>query len=598
MIVRGKGDCMKTFKCILAGAVSVLLLAGCAPMEPAMTKTESQRFADYTRQQFCELVGENAINLNYTLSRPEDWDIERPTEAPFGELDLDFASQTEDLKEDREELEGFDRSQLTEDQLMTWDAIDFYLTTQEQTVGKELYNDLLGPVTGQHANMLITLAEFSFYEEADLEEYMALLEDLPRYFDYVAEYERARADAGMVASADTLNEAADFCDMIADAPEDCLLVTGFADRLAELDWLEEEDRERYEAQNQELVCGPVAEAYRSLGACARELAAQGGEPQGLAARQEDGADYYQLLMRSMVGSDRPLEEYQQMLVDDINANLDEMDALYQQDPEGYEAYFTTVPEQGTLPAEEIIDQLREASKDDFPALEELPYTVKDVPTALEAYTSPAFFMVPPIDSQDKNTIYINNSMLDPTTLFTTLAHEGYPGHLYQTVYTYLLDLDPLNDELSAPGYSEGWASYVEFEYGYSYMDESETYRSLARLYALINLEISALVDIQVNWVGWSEEELASWLSDMGFDPASADALMAHICAEPGNYMTYAGGYLEFMELRQTAEDTLGGAFDELEFHTWLLDQGPAAFPLLADRLNDWLESETALDQAS
>lgn len=57
-------------------------------------------------------------------------------------------------------------------------------------MGKELYNDLLGPVTGQHANMLISLAEFSFYEEADLEEYMALLEDLPRYFDYIAEYER------------------------------------------------------------------------------------------------------------------------------------------------------------------------------------------------------------------------------------------------------------------------------------------------------------------------------------------------------------------------------------------------------------------------
>ena len=587
---------MKPFKCILAGAISVLLLAGCAPSQPAMT--ESERFDAYTRQQFCDLVGENAVNLNYTLSRPEDWDIERPMEEPFGELNLDFASQAEDLKQDREDLESFDRSQLTEAQQMTWDAIDFYLTTQEQTVGKELYNDLLGPVTGQHSNILITLAEFSFYEKADLDMYMALLEDLPRYFDYVAEYERARADAGMVASADTLNEAADFCDMIADAPQDCLLVTGFADRLAELDWLEEADRESYESKNQELVCGPVAEAYRSLGECARELAAQGGEPQGLAARQEDGADYYQLLMRSMVGSDRPVEEYQQMLVDDINGVLAEMDTLYQQDPEGYDAYFSTVPAQGTLPPEEIIDQLRQASKDDFPALEELPYTVKDVPTALEAYTSPAFFMVPPIDSQDKNTIYINHSMLDPTTLFNTLAHEGYPGHLYQAVYSNLLDLDPLNDELSAPGYSEGWASYVEIEYGYSYMDESETYRSLARLNNLLSLELSALVDIQVNWAGWSEEKLASWLSDMGFNAEVTGDLMEHVCAEPGNYMTYAGGYLEFMELRQTAEDTLGSEFDELEFHTWLLDQGPAAFPLLADRLNVWLESETALDQAS
>lgn len=94
---------MKPFKCILAGALSVLLLAGCAPMKPAMT--ESERFDAYTHQNFCDMVSENAINLNYTLSRPEDWDIERLMEEPFGELDLDFAAQTEDLKQDREDLE-------------------------------------------------------------------------------------------------------------------------------------------------------------------------------------------------------------------------------------------------------------------------------------------------------------------------------------------------------------------------------------------------------------------------------------------------------------------------------------------------------------
>ena len=156
-----------------------------------------------------------------------------------------------------------------------------------------------------------------------------------------------------------------------------------------------------------------------------------------------------------------------------------------------------MPAQGSLPPEEIIAQLREASKEGFPALEELPYTVKDVPAALEEYTSPAFFMIPPIDSQDKNTIYINNSALDASSLFSTLAHEGYPGHLYQTVYTQLLDLDPLNNELSATGYAEGWATYVEHEYGYSYLDESDTYCRLARLNGLLSLEVSALADIGV-----------------------------------------------------------------------------------------------------
>ena len=587
---------MRSINRIWAGAAALLMLVSCAASEPEMT--ESERFDAYTRQQFCDLVGENAVNLNYTLSRPEDWGIERLTEEPFGELDLDFTAMQEDLKQSRQELNSFDRDELTEAQQLTWDIIDFSLTTQEQAVGRELYDDLLGPVTGQHTNMLITLAEFSFYEKADLDVYMALLEDLPRYFTYVADYERARADAGMIAAAETLNEAADYCEMIANAPEDCLLITGFADRLAELDWLEETDRQNYETRNRELVCGPVADAYRALGECARELAAQGGEPLGLATCLDDGGKYYQLLMRSMVGSDRSLGDYQQLLVREISAGLAEMTALYQQDPEGYNAFASTVPQQGSLPPEEIIAQLREASKDDFPPLAELPYTVKDVPAALEDYTSPAFFMIPPIDSQDKNTIYINNAMLDPTTLFTTLAHEGYPGHLYQTVYTQLLDLDPLNNKLSASGYSEGWATYVEYEYAYDYMNESETYRRLARVNSLLSLEISALVDMQVNWAGWSEDQLAEWLDAMGFNGDAAGDLMAHVCAEPGNYMTYAGGYLEFMELRRTAEDTLGSAFDEMAFHTWLLDQGSAPFPLLADRLDAWMESQTALAPAA
>lgn len=587
---------MKLFTRILAGAAAMLILAGCAASEPAMT--ESERFAAYTHDQFCETVTSSALNLNYTLSRPEEWGLERMTEKPFGELDLDFAEAAEELKADREELNGFDRSQLTEAQRLTWDALDFSLTTQEQAVGKELYDDLLGPVTGQHVNVLLSLAEFSFYEKADLDVYMALLEDLPRYFEFVAQYETMRADAGMVAAAETLNQAAEYCEMIAAAPEDCLLVTGFADRLAELDWLEESDRAAYEARNRELVCGPVAEAYQALGECARELAAQAGEPQGLAARQDDGADYYQLLVRAMVGSDRSIEDYEKLLITSISEGLTEMGMLYQQDPDGYEAFFTTVPAQGSLPPEEIIAQLREASKEDFPALEELPYTVKDVPAALEEYTSPAFFMIPPIDSQDKNTIYINNSALDASSLFTTLAHEGYPGHLYQTVYTQLLDLDPLNNELSATGYAEGWATYVEHEYGYSYLDESDTYCRLARLNGLLSLEVSALADIGVNWAGWSEDDLAAWLDMLGFNGDAAGDLMAHVCAEPANYMAYAAGYLEFMELRKTAEDALGDAFDTLEFHTWLLDQGPAPFPVLAERLSVWLEGSSALDQAA
>ena len=65
-------------------------------------------------------------------------------------------------------------------------------------------------------------------------------------------------------------------------------------------------------------------------------------------------------------------------------------------------------------------------------------TVKRVSPSLEEYSSPAFYLTPPIDVITENSIYINEN--DPLTgldLYTTLAHEGYPGQLYQTVYLHL-----------------------------------------------------------------------------------------------------------------------------------------------------------------
>ena len=57
--------------------------------------------------------------------------------------------------------------------------------------------------------------------------------------------------------------------------------------------------------------------------------------------------------------------------------------------------------------DEILQNLQVQIQDDFPALTDTSYTLKYVPEALESSLSPAFFLVPPIDSDGSNTIYIN-----------------------------------------------------------------------------------------------------------------------------------------------------------------------------------------------
>ncbi len=41
-------------------------------------------------------------------------------------------------------------------------------------------------------------------------------------------------------------------------------------------------------------------------------------------------------------------------------------------------------------------------------------------------------LVPAIDFYKENVIYVNKAQT--AELYPTLAHEGYPGHLYQNVY--------------------------------------------------------------------------------------------------------------------------------------------------------------------
>lgn len=88
--------------------------------------------------------------------------------------------------------------------------------------------------------------------------------------------------------------------------------------------------------------------------------------------------------------------------------------------------------------------------------------------------NPAFYMIPPVDVTDSNVIYLNNSQItDNLTLFTTLAHEGYPGHLYQQSAFSATKPDPLRQTMNFLGYVEGWATYAEnMSYEWTGLDSS------------------------------------------------------------------------------------------------------------------------------
>ena len=236
---------------------------------------------------------------------------------------------------------------------------------------------------------------------------------------------------------------------------------------------------------------------------------------------------------------------------------------------------------------EVLNLLKDGIARDFPVPDELPFEVNYVPASMEEYMNPAYYILPPIDYLENNVIYINNAhSTDDIEQFVTLAHEGFPGHLYQTTYFYGKNPSAIRKLFGFSGYSEGWGTYAEV-YAYRLAGIDDTMILLNELNKSYSFALYCLADIGINYEGWTFEDTQDFL---GVDEETCREVYEILVEEPALYLAYYGGYLEFVELREKAEEALGEQFDLKEFHTFLLDVGPAQFEIIEDRLDAWLDA--------
>ena len=217
---------------------------------------------------------------------------------------------------------------------------------------------------------------------------------------------------------------------------------------------------------------------------------------------------------------------------------------------------------------------------------------------MEDYSSPAYYLTPPIDDMANNIIYINHkNMPDSLTLYTTLAHEGYPGHLYQTVFGQLhlqqQNASCLRYLLHYGGYTEGWALYAEnLSYYYARQMVQKTHPSeslwyeACRLNRNLQLCLYSLLDIAIHYEGATPSQVQGILKKMGIgDPETVSSIYSYIVEEPTIYLKYYLGFLEFLSLREKALELWGEDFSLMRFHRFVLETGPSDFQGLGERLS-------------
>lgn len=563
--------------CLLVILIS--FLSGNAFWSSLHAESSDRQFRTFTRSLFQTEVSANTISLHYTLRSPSDYGI-ADIPATYGSLSSDPLAAKASVRNVLSSLQEFDPDTLSSENALTFKILDTYLKNASTGTDYLLYQEPLGPVSGIHTQLPVLLSEYSFYDTQDVETYLALLKETPSYFDSVIRFEQKKATSGLFMPDYQADSVLDTCQSFIDMGKENYLVSTFNERIASLDLLPENKKDSFQKENMKLVTEEIYPAYQNLITAIKSLKGKGMNEQGL-SHFPYGKKYYEYLVRQTTGCNESISRLRLMTRAQILEDLSAMQKiLFPADAALTQA---SVLEQ-TSP-DSMLDDLRSKITDTFPEIPDVDFQVKYVPESMQDYLSPAFYMIPAIDNLTENVIYINNGQTaSGLNLYTTLAHEGYPGHLYQTVYFSASEPDPIRSILDFGGYVEGWATYAEMM-SYYLAPLPKTEASLLQKNNSVILGLYALADMGIHYDGWSVTDTVRFFSDYGInDPNAVQSVYKLIIGSPANYLKYYIGYLKFYELKKEMADAMGNQFSQKEFHRAVLDVGPAPFEIVYDEV--------------
>lgn len=554
---------------VIAGTIGILLLSGC---QSETSAGQNRQFRQFTKQLFCQELSSNTISLHYTLKNPKEYDI-RENEVTFGTFPTDNKNLLAAVENLEEVLKTFDYNKLSVENSVTYDVLKCYLNMTERDAEYILYNEPMGLVSGVQTQLPVILSEYPFYEQSDVDTYLQLMKTTPEYFASLLKFEQKKSKAGLFMSDKMAEQVIEQCKAFRDMGENNYLYFTFAERVCTVTSLSDKQKSDYIQKNARMMKEYVLPAYDNLICTIEKLKGSGKNEQGLCYLPK-GKDYYEQVVEASTGSTRSVEEIRDMTRRQMTEDLEAMERVMKISEKEVNA---SIPQNPTS----ILQDLQTKITTSFPELPDTTYEVKYVPKAMQEHLSPAFYMIPAIDAYNENVIYVNEAQIGNTmTLFTTLAHEGYPGHLYQTVYFANTNPDPIRTILNFGGYVEGWATYAEM-CSYYLAPLTKDQATLLQKNSSIVLGLYTLADIGIHYDGWSREDAIAFYKKYGIgDEDNINRIYDLILGSPGNYLKYYVGYVEFLELKKDWVKEYGSQASQKEFHKAVLDVGPAPFKVV------------------
>ncbi len=563
---------------------AVLSIIYAAILSPAGKNTGS--FSEFCTTLFREEMKSNTMNLHFTLKDPKAAGIDS-YEITLGSLSGDSPhNQARQLKKLSEELKKYSHRSLKGKDRLTCRLLSDYISRQQNLAAYPYYDEPLTPSGGVTSQLPVLLAEYTFRNTRDIKDYLGLLSQMDTYFSGILDYEQKKADAGLFMSDEACLKVIEGCEVFTEHPDDNFLIDTFSNRLNAMDGLTDTQKNAYLKQHSKVLSDHVIPAYSQMIKGLTMLLGRGHNNWGLCNFPE-GKAYYEAVVSADTGCDDSVEDLFSQIAKARREDLTFCQNLLEKNPKL--ASQSPKPDAALKEENAMLSRLQKEILTDFPAPPQTEVEICHVDPALSEYLAPAFYITAPIDDISHNRIYINDAKNDTDIYyFTTLAHEGYPGHLYQTICTSSYGAPEVRSLLNYPGYTEGWATYTEMQAFY-YAGLDPDLASLLQHNQAATLSLYATADIGIHYFGWEKEKNAAFWSEYGVDDtATVKRITDLILEEPGNYLKYYVGYLKFRQMREQLA-LENKSFSVSAFHEAILRTGPSPFSVLEETVRDQLK---------
>ena len=561
--------------------------------------TENQEFEKYLDDLFKKAVTEDTLSYNYQVKDGSKYGIE-PPKATLGDAKMDketLENQKKEMQEAYDKLISFESAELTEDERFIYDTLKTDSEIELKLFDNIYLYEPFSPMRGFQANIATNLTDYRFDDKSDVEDYVTLIGQIRAYVDEALKFEYEKSEAGFFMSDKVADKVIEQCDEFTAEGENHFLIETFDERVDQLTFLSDEEKADFKKRDKEAVLNSAIPAFQDIKKTLSELKGTGKNELGI-CYYEGGKDYYtEYIFPSFSGSSKTCSE-EINVMDTRQQNLVlQMSALYYSNPDAYEYftknYSTIQSEYDKMSATEMIDYFMNNVMDDYPELDSIPYKANYLDKHMEKIMDQvlAYYMSPAIDDKENNLIYVNGS--HPEGMWTTLSHEGCPGHMFQNAYFQSTNPKPIRAIQGNLGYMEGWAVYSSYgtlskcDFGGS--EYAETLGQLLKINEDLGYLLYGRVDLGVNFEGWKLDDVKRFLEKSGFSTDIAEDVMTVVIGDPGVYLSYTTGYYEMEELRNYAEEELGSKFDPKEYHKAILTCGPCQFENLKTIVDRYIE---------